>query len=336
MKTRHPGDTLLDCHCAVGVAVRAAAALIVAPPDTNVNTSPPDSEIGWENVGQRGIGDGVYLGKRWVITAYHVGAGTTAFSVGTFSYLDGSAVRLQNPDGTNTDLLMYRLTDDPGLPELSIATSTPAVHAEVTFIGDGRAIQPGDTESYWTVTQIEPDPDSNPEPNYTWTPVGSGDPYNASGYVATTSGKLWGTNLVERDSDFFEDEEDADHTVLVDDHVGLNISFFTAFDKQGDPDGNATDHEAQAESHDSGSAAFAREDDEWVLAGVTYAIGVFNDQPDIGATAVYGNFTFAADLAQYHDQILWIMNIPEPSGFWLVGGIGLMVGLLRLGFRRFR
>ncbi len=300
-----------------------AVALIVAPPAMNDNTSPPVDDPGWANVGNAGV----YLGNRWVITAFHVGAGTTTFSTGTFLYQGGSAVRLQNPDSTYADLLMYRLTADPGLPSLSIATSTPAVDAEVTLIGDGRAVNPSDTETHWNVTGTDP--------NFTWTEVSGSDPFNASGYKSTASRKLWGTNLVERDSDFFEDEEDADHTLIVDDNFGLTISFFTEFDKEGETEGDATGHEAQAQGGDSGSATFAKEGNNWVLAGVTYAVGAFEDQPDPGNNAVFGNLTFAADLSQYRGQILTIMGIPEPGSFWLVGGVGAMVGLVRLAVCRF-
>jgi hypothetical protein len=101
---------------------------------------------------------------------------------------------LQNPSGfgltTSTDLLMYRLTTDPGLPSLVIASSTRSKGDTITFIGDGGAVTPSAMETQWDAD---------------WHVVGSGI---HSGYVSTTSRKLWGTNLVENDG-----------PVVVNDHV---------------------------------------------------------------------------------------------------------------------
>jgi hypothetical protein len=300
-----------------------ATALIVAPAAANDNTSAPADDPGWLNVGDRGV----YLGNRWVLTVAHVGEGTTLFpGVGTFFHQSGSRVQLQNPDSSLTDLVLYRITADPGLPSLKIATMTPTIGTEVTFIGDGGAVNPSDTETYWNVTGTDP--------NFTWTEVSVSDPHNASGYKSTTSRKLWGTNLVEDDATFFSAETDPDHTVFLNPGAGAIHLFLTEFDKSGETDGSVTAHEAQAQGGDSGSGVFAKESGEWVLAGISDAVGGFEDQPDPGTNAVFGNLTFAADLFRYRSQITTIVGVPEPGGFLLVGCVGAMIGLARLVVRR--
>ncbi len=313
---------VVNCACcALAIAIVAghyqpAAALLVAPPSSNDNTSisSPDDDPGWANVGDRGV----YLGNRWVITANHVGSGATTFTgIGTFNAVPGSDQRVPNPLGlgltTHTDLLLYRLSTDPGLPAISLAAVTPAPGALVTLIGDGLSALPDAVETHWRI--------SGDDPNYTWE-AGLGD--DASGFYGSDSRKLWGTNLVEdAESEFHEGDDN--NTVAVTLGDAKIISFFTRFDKVGVTNGTPTDHEAQALSGDSGSAVFQKVDGSWVLVGISYAIGVFEDQPDVGTTAVYGNLTFAADIASYRNQILSIASIPEISSFVLVGSTWIVL-----------
>jgi Trypsin len=285
-----------------------AVALVVALPLSNDNTTAPIDDPGWLNVGD----NGVYLGNRWVITAAHVGAQTATFPErGTFDVMPGSPAQLQNPSGSGlsayTDLLMYRLTADPGLPSLAIAISTPAQGDTIAFIGDGSTVTTAATETQW---------DAN------WNVVSSGGVH--SGYKSTTNRKLWGTNLVEDDG-----------AVVVNDGIADVISFFTKFDKSGINGSTATGSEAQAQSGDSGSAAFDKVGGLWVLAGVTFAVGAADKlQPDPAQNAVYGNETFAADLSQYRDQIL--ATIPEPSSLALVGAVAAFAGGRNIGALRRR
>jgi hypothetical protein len=286
---------------------RPAAALVVVPPGSNNNTSAPSDDPGWLNVGD----NGVYLGNRWVITAFHVGAQTTTFPgiPGSFDVVPGSAVQLQNPTGfnlsTNTDLLMYRLTTDPGLPSLAIATSTPAQGSTITFIGDGLSVMPDATETRWDAL-------------WNVSPGGIN-----GGYVSGGSRKLWGTNKVENDG-----------AVVVNDNIADVISFFTKFDDPAAMGSTATSSETQAQSGDSGSAAFEKIGDQWVLAGITFAVGADDvNQPDPRSNAIYGNDTFAADLSQYRIQILSI--VPEANGFALLSVIALLAGGWKIAsFRR--
>ena len=104
-----------------------ANATIIAGGDGTQNTGAPPGVPGWANVGALGVGSGIYLGNRWVLTAAHVGSGSITFNGnGTFDPVAGSAVRIQNADSTDTDLLLFQLQTDPGLPSLSIGASTSA------------------------------------------------------------------------------------------------------------------------------------------------------------------------------------------------------------------
>lgn len=292
----------------VTLAASSARAIIVAPPSAAASTAPVD-DPGWLNVGD----NGVYLGNGWVLTAFHVGAGTINFAgVGSFAHDPASVVRLGNaPDSgltAQTDLLMFRLLSDPGLPALSLATSTAAVNSQVMLIGDGAATLPDATERHWDVTGTEPD--------LVWTEVPTGG--DKHGYYSSVAAKRWGTNLIEDDEAFFG-EGDANHTVPANAGFGDVVSLFTEFDKTGLTLGDATATEAQALSGDSGSAVFVKESGVWKLAGITHAVSLFDNQPFGSSTAVFGNLTFFADLSTYREQILAIASVPEGTSLLFVG-----------------
>jgi hypothetical protein len=306
----------------VANSAHRAAALVVAPASTNNNTSAPIDDPGWLNVGNRGV----YIGNRWVLTAFHVNAGTTTFNgVGTFAAVPGSAIRLNNPTGlgltAQTDLVMYRLTTDPGLPALSIAPTTAPIGGNVVLIGSGASVTPSTGETHWNVT--------GSSPNYTWTETPTGT--SAHGYKSNQTGvKLWGANIVENDDAFFaETDVDApNHTVEANSGFGDVISLVTEFDKTGLTGGLTNNSEAQALSGDSGSGVFYKDGANWTLAGITHAIAGFEDQPSLGTTAVFGNLTFFADLSRYRDQILAIAAVPEATSLLCVGGAALFAGTI--------
>jgi hypothetical protein len=87
----------------------------------------------------------------------------------------------------------------------------------------------------------------------------------------------------------------------------ITRSFQTDFSQHGTPD------ETQAAVGDSGGAVFTKGRKGWELAGVLISIGGLPDQEP--KTALYGNFTNAADLSYYRLQILKVIRqTPEAGG----------------------
>jgi hypothetical protein len=81
--------------------------------------------------------------------------------------------------------------------------------------------------------------------------------------------------------------------------------------------------ESQAANGDSGGAVFAFDGSEWALAGILYAIGGYDGQPE--EASLYGQLTYAADLSVYEDEIHEIVATPEPSGGLGAGAILLLI-----------
>ena len=316
----------------VGVAiwiagVTPAAAVVVST--TTANTSAPADDPGWANVGNAGV----YLGDRWVLTAFHVGAGDIRFGSQVYSPLPGSEVRLHNPAGAGltefTDLLLYRLTADPGLPSLRVSSTAPPIGASVIMIGDGRDRQA--SETHWNV-------DESTSP-WTWTEVPLEQPGNYQGFLTQASFvKRWGTNLIENPAPRYAESLYGDHDLIADlDVYGEVVSLYTQFDKTG------TAYEAQAVIGDSGGAVFYYSGTQWELAGLIHAVDLFSGQPPLDAqgnslpeSAVYGNTTFLSDLAVYRSEIL--AHVPEPSCWAMLAGLAatgfVATGLVARGRRR--
>jgi hypothetical protein len=103
---------------------------------TPANVAAPADDPGWANVGWIGSASGVYLGDitvpghgagYWVLTAAHVGAGNIVLNGTSYSPVAGSAVQLRNGDNSLTDLELFQLSANPGLPTLTLAASAPTV-----------------------------------------------------------------------------------------------------------------------------------------------------------------------------------------------------------------
>jgi len=101
----------------------------------------------------------------------------------------------------------------------------------------------------------------------------------------------WGTNNV------------TDYATVV--LLGLTTeSFYATFNQAG------SSHEAQNVNGDSGGALFVKNGGTWELAGTLFAAATFGCQSP--STSLYGNTSYAVDLATYRDQIIATVR-PECS-----------------------
>lgn len=288
-----------------GLAAAPARAVIIDTLDGSGNTTAPPDNPGWANVGTVNNGSGVYLGDRWMLTVAHVWSGPTTLSGTTYQIVPGSEISITNYGTAGksqfTDLVLYRLASDPGLPYLSIASSAPALNSGVTMIGAGR-----DRGSFktWSVN-FAADP-------WVWT-ESSIDP-NAAGYAwGTTRTMRWGTNNLSGTGGwigyFIDNQKDV-------------FSLRTTFNYS-----ELFSTEAQAAAGDSGGAVFYKNGSTWQLAGIMLITDAFSGQP--GSTAVFSNNTYMADLSFYRSQIVAV--VPEPSSVALItiGGAVLLARAAR-------
>lgn len=222
----------------LGGPLAGQAVLIDSGTGTENASAPPD-DPGWDNVGTRGTLSAVYVGNSYVLTAGHTGVGDVVLGGVTHQAVPGTEVTILNADLSFADLRLFSIHPVPNLPALPIATTQPAVGAEVVLIGHGR--DRGAATSFDSNGPLPPEPVGG----YLW--------------LATQSMR-WGTN-----------EVNSFTTVSL---AGTTSSAFsTLFDEVG------TLHEATATSGDSGGAAFLDTGSQWELAGIIFAISQFPGQP---------------------------------------------------------
>ncbi|BCU78658.1 hypothetical protein llg_33730 [Luteolibacter sp. LG18] len=286
------------------MAPLGASAVVIASGDGSGNTSAPPDDPGFANVGAVNGASAVYLGNGWVMTAAHVAGSlpaTVNFGGTNYATQAGTFQQLTN-HGTggmtvSTDIVLFRLSTDPGLATLDIGSSSPTVGNPLILIGDGRDRATGVT--YWDV-------DTGPDP-WVWTELPDSTGANAAGFKELGTQTIrWGENQVE--------------AVGVDADAGFGTvrSFVTTFDDPG------LTHEAQAAVGDSGGAVFYKDGSTWKLVGMFNAVGTYSGQP--ANTAVIGDATYIADLSFYRNDILTITGIPEPGTACLaLAGVGLML-----------
>jgi hypothetical protein len=120
------------------LAAAPAGGVLIASGDGTGNTSPPADDPGFAHAGILSNNSAVYLGDAWVLTANHVSTNPVTLGGVTHAVVPGTALRLDHAPGVPTDLKLFRIATDPGLPTLAIASSPPALNALVTLIGHGR------------------------------------------------------------------------------------------------------------------------------------------------------------------------------------------------------
>ncbi len=288
-------------------------------------TSPPADDPGWASVSSAGS-NSVYLGDSWVLTAVHVGLGSTTFSSGTYSAISGQDFIITNPEGsglsTNSDLRLIRINGDPGLAAPTLASAPPSAGDVVTVVTEGsdRAAD----QSHWYVNR-----GASP---WTWSVVSSGGNYH--GYRPTSPvQKRWGTNAIASASSVFPTANIMSGSSIrgvVDVNGRDTVSVGTLFDQYG-----GLADESQVTAGDSGGAMFRKTGDGWELAGIVDAQLVFSGQPDTDGNsstgsgcgaqgtfcAVFGNGTSFVDISYYHDQIQAVLDAhPDYS---LIGDLNL-------------
>lgn len=318
---RRRAIAILPSIVLVFVSCDPALALVVAvdpnTADTNVNPASypgwTQGDPGWDNVTNSGA-NYVYLGDGWVLGAWHVGVGTVHLSAGSFSPIANQNYVVQNPPPSKvggltltaqTDLRLFRINGDPGLPSLTIATQSPPSTgtngSQILFAGTGRTRF--DSVSHWMAGS--------------WTAGQDFHGYGTTHPLNTPNVKRWGTNRLENPGDIpsvftavpgsitsgvltIRSGTPPNHT---DRHVISLLSRFTPPTAAHLPPdissiAGVLPHEAQVVDGDSGSAVFYKNGGQWQLAGIVNTMLTYTNQSK--DKAVYGNGSTFADLSYYN------------------------------------
>lgn len=318
------GRLLVAAMAVVGLAQGAEGLVIYNSSATATgleNSTAPAGAVasGFASVGWRGVGSAIYLGNKWALTAFHVGAGPIDFGLGSVDYDPNSVVRLTDPSsGQPSDLLLYQLVENPGVPAAIISQQTLTTGTATTLVGAGLT-RSGPLLRYNYYYAYPNDPNNNElvwqsgfAPTGTVSPAG-GAYYNVSGFALGGRAKLWGTS-----------------TIATNGYNGGTTFSYGA-------DGFGTRplfqmnygpllNRAQAYDGDSGGAVFSTSTGQ--LIGLIDANGRYPGQP--ANTALTGQTTFAIDLSQYSSQILSYVAfqpgqvVPEPTSAVAVCGLAAM------------
>lgn len=275
-------------RCLWGITVAllnaaVATAVVIGSGDGAGNTTPPADDPGFANVGVRGVASAIYLGNRWVLTAAHVGPGVVKLGDTEFQDVPGETVRIHNPNDDNlsdvTDLLLFRLAEEPDLPNLRLPCQPRQLGRDLLMVGQGQDREPEPT--FWRV-KVGPKPEDD-----VWTEVPNERNSTRQGFKTLPSQTIrWGAGKI-------------GNTELVSDtRQGDVLAFSSTFTKQFDEP-----EISHAVRGDSGGAVFEKNAGVWELVGLIFAVDLFENQPDTTRTAVYGNTTLIADLFRYEDEI---------------------------------
>lgn len=262
------------------VASAPAGGVLIDSRDGDANTGPPPDDPGWAYVGRQGQLTAVYLGDGWVLTANHVQVeGVTSSFLGVeHQPRVETRKRILNPDGTPTDLQVFRIATHPDLAPLPIRAAPPAVGDAVVMIGYGG--------------------DRGAERRDLFAPADVRDGWE---WLPGTHSMRWGTNLVSATG--------LDVTVQ-----GAAVRHFTTHFDRGLP----TPYEAQATPGDSGGAVFIKRDGGWELAGIMFASDSprppFEHVAVLSMPPRQPIRTYSVDLAHYRQRILEIVRPAAVAG----------------------
>lgn len=292
------------CACLALCMPGLASAVVHSTGDGTANTTPPTNDPGWAHVALLADLSGVYLGGGWILTANHVPDRDAIIGGVVYPFVPGSRVVLETSPGVSADLAVYRILGDPGLPDLTLGTTAPAVGEPLVMIGYGWNREAALT--YW---------------DGGWGEIGGPGGATYAGYKRG-SGQVvhWGANVVDGTG------------VPVNAGGSTSTSFYTSFDAAGG--GGAVSDEAQAVVGDSGGAVFYERggpgSGDWELAGILFTVSLYSGQPP--NTAVFGTQTYSVEVAAYAAQIEAITAPTVPALPWL-GAVLLVLGFLILARR---
>jgi hypothetical protein len=120
------------------LAAAPSGAVLIASGDGTGNTTAPPDDPGFANAGILSNNSSVYLGSGWVLTANHVSVNPVTLGGVNHNVVPGTTIRLEYSAGVPTDLKLFRIVTDPGLPSLTVAASGPVANEPVIQIGHGR------------------------------------------------------------------------------------------------------------------------------------------------------------------------------------------------------
>jgi len=262
-----------------------ASAVVLKAGDGSGNESAPDDDPGFANAGRVGVGSGIYLGNRWVLTANHVGARSITFGSQTFEPVPGESTRIRNPAGSglspSTDMILFRLTEEPELPDLRIGCRTPRSGEQLVLVGHGR--NRDEAISAWDV-QVGPGPRDD-----VWTPTANTAVADQVGFRTESARILrWGLAPLRNATKAVNTQRN-----------GQVISIETTFPRLG-----SRPHLSRAVTGDSGGPVFHKNGDFWELVGMIHGVTPNKEnQPGGSATVLLGTSTFSANLLSYEDEL---------------------------------
>jgi len=118
----------------LALALPARALVVDGDPEAALREPAPGSPVA--SVAKRGGTSAVYLGRGWVITAGHVGAGEIALGGASYPPVPGSWQPLRG-GGSPPDLGVFRVDPAPDLPPLEIARRGPEVGEALLLVACG-------------------------------------------------------------------------------------------------------------------------------------------------------------------------------------------------------
>jgi hypothetical protein len=119
------------------LVVSGAQGLVIERESGMLNQRAPADDPGWANVGVCKRWTAVYLGRGWVLTAAHVGVSNIELDGTMYEADKKSRERVLNSDGTEADLMLFRIDPVPELPSLEISAEPPPLGNSIVMVGSG-------------------------------------------------------------------------------------------------------------------------------------------------------------------------------------------------------